>query len=166
MSFSLTQLSDLESIRNVAKLYCRGVDKLDIETMKLVYWPEATGDHGVFDGNAWQFWEMCMDVNQAWRATLHCIYNHSVELDDDGVHARGEIYNITHLFKGDSAELETWYGRYLDEYEKRGDEWRIIRRVGVHDGSTVTESPTWDMDTSVFRQGSFDRPSSKRPIGP
>lgn len=166
MAYSQVQLSDIEAIKDATKYYSRGVDRLDPDVMKLAYWPEATEEHGVFNGNAWEFCDFCMEAHQGWRSTMHCVFNHLIELDADGTHARGEVYNVTYLFKADAPVLDTWYGRYLDEYEKRGDEWRIIRRVCVHEGSTTGESPEMGIDTSDFRQGSFDRPSSKRAVGP
>jgi len=165
MAYTAVQLADLEAIKDAARLYSRGVDRLDPDTMKRAYWPEATDEHGVFNGNAWEFCDFCMTAHDAWRATMHCIFNHSVEFDDDR-HARGEVYNVTYLYRADSTVLDTWHGRYLDEYEKRGDEWRIIRRVCVHEGSTSSESPGMDIGTDAFRQGTFDRPSLKRPVGP
>jgi hypothetical protein len=166
MEFSPQQLSDLESIRNVAKRYCRGVDRLDEELMKSAYWPEATDDHGVFVGNAMEFSEICMVSHLKWRSTGHCIFNHYIELDDDGEHAHGEAYNITYLFQKDEDILDTWYGRYLDVYEKRGDEWRIIERTCVNEGTTSEPITPMEIDAHKFRQGSFDRPSSGRTPGP
>ena len=166
MAYSLQQLSDMESIRQVANRYSRGVDRLDPDCMKSAYWPEATDDHGVFVGNAHEFCDLCMVSHLPWRSTSHCVLNHSIELDDDGIHAGGEIYNVTLLFKDDSEVLDTWVGRYLDDYEKRGDEWRIIRRVCVHEGTTTNDVLRMAIDHAKFRQGSFDRPSSGRPIGP
>jgi hypothetical protein len=166
MPYSREQLADIEAIKDATKHYSRGVDRLDPNIMKLAYWPEATDDHGVFKGNAWEFCDFCMEAHLPWRSTMHCVFNHLIEFEPDGIHARGELYNVTYLFRENSSALDTWYGRYLDQYEKRGDEWRIIRRVCVHEGTTTGESPAMDIDAASFRQGSFDRPSSKRPIGP
>ncbi len=166
MTYTPQQLSDIECIRDVAKRYCRGLDRLDEEVMKSAYWPEATDDHGVFVGNAIEFVEMCMVVHLRWRSTNHCIYNHYVTLDPDGMHARGEAYNVTYLFRKDEDVLDTWYGRYLDVYEKRDDTWRIIERVCVHEGTTTEPLIKMDIDASKFRQGTFDRPSSNRAVGP
>ncbi len=165
MAYTHQQLSDIENIRNVAHRYCRGVDRLDPGCMKSAYWPDATDDHGTFVGNAHEFADMCMVAHLKWRSTMHCILNHQIELDDDGVHALGEIYNVTYLFQPEGA-LDTWFGRYLDRYEKRGDEWRIIERVCVHEGTGNAEDPTMTIDAAKFRQGSFDRPSSGRALGP
>ena len=166
MGYTLEQLSDIQCIRDCAHRYCRGVDRLDVELMKSAYWPEATDDHGVFVGNAMEFAEMCMVSHLRWRSTSHCIFNHSIELDPDGIHARGEAYNVTFLFQDDADVLDTWYGRYLDVYEKRGDEWRILERVCVHEGTTTEPVSKMEIDAEKFRQGAFDRPSSGRRIGP
>jgi hypothetical protein len=165
MPHTIQQLSDIEDIREVARRYCRGVDRLDAECMKSAYWPEATDDHGVFVGNAHEFVEHCMVSHLAWRSTLHCIFNHQIDLDPDGVHGRGEIYNVTYLHKDDGSQ-DTWFGRYLDRYEKRLDEWRIIERVCVHEGSGTATDPAMAIDAASFRQGAFDRPSTGRPLGP
>ena len=157
MAYTSTQLSDLELIRDCAMRYCRGVDRLDAELMKSAYWPEATDDHGVYQGPAYPFVDHCMQSHKRWRATSHCIFNHSISLDADGVHACGEIYNVTYLFHKDSDSLDTWHGRYLDRYEKRGEEWRIIERVCVHEGTHSDAIEAMAIAAEAFRQGSFDR---------
>ncbi len=166
MTYTPQQLSDLQCIRDCTHRYCRGVDRLDVDLMKSAYWPEAKDDHGVFVGNAMEFCEMCMVAHLKWRSTSHNILNHAIELDSDGIHARGEIYNVTYLFQKDADVLDTWHGRYLDEYEKRGEEWRIVDRVCVHEGTHSQAISSMDIDAGTFRQGEFDRPSSGRRLGP
>ena len=134
MRYTLEQLNDLEDIKNVARRYCRGVDRLDPDEMKSAYWPDATDDHGVFD--------------------------------DNGLAARGESYTVSYLLQKDSTVLDTWHGRYLDLYEKREGEWRIIERVCVHEFTMSEAVSAMEMDASKFRQGAFDRPANSRPIGP
>ena len=166
MEYSQQQLSDLASIEDVARRYSRGVDRLDEDLMKSAYWPDATDDHGVFVGNAMEFVEMCMVSHLRWRSTSHCIFNHSIELDENGNRATGEVYNVTYLFQKDSDILDTWHGRYLDVYEKREHTWRIIERVCVHEGTKSEAINPMEIGVSKFRQGSFDRPSSGRHPGP
>lgn len=166
MAYTADQLSDIEMIRDAARRYCRGVDRLDPHEMKRAYWPDATDDHGTFVGNAWEFVEHCMVGHLRWHSTSHCIFNHTIELDDDGVHARGEIYNVSYLLLKEEDILETWHGRYLDVYEKRDDEWRILERVCVHEFSTREAASPMQIDASRFRQGDFDRPAEGRQLGP
>ncbi len=170
MTYTAEQLNDLECIRDAVRRYARGVDRLDGDLMKSVYWPDGTDDHGVFTGNAHEFVDHCMASHVRWRSTMHCIFNHTIELDPDGLHARGEVYNVTYLFRGEvgseGASQDTWYGRYLDEYEKRDDEWRILHRMCVHEGTRSDPAGEMAIDWRAFRQGTFDRPSSGRPVGP
>ena len=162
-----SELGAIEACREAARQYCRGVDRLDGEVMKSAYWPDATDDHGTFVGNAHEFVDHCMESHKRWAWTMHCIYNHSVELDPDGEHARGEAYNISYLQRAETGELDIWFGRYLDHYEKRGDEWRILSRVCVHEGDRTEPAGTaMPIVADKFRQGSFDRPANGRPLGP
>ena len=166
MSYSLEQLSDIQSIRDAAHRYCRGVDRLDADEMRSAYWPDATDDHGVFVGNAMEFVDRVIGSHDRWRATMHCILNHHVELDDRGT-ARGEIYNVTYLFHGEGNAMDTWWGRYLDRYEQRNGEWRIVHRVCVHEGTrTYGSGDPMAIPAELFRPGSFDRPAAGRPLGP
>ena len=107
-----------------------------------------------------------MKAHLRWKWTMHSIYNHQIALEDDGIHARGEIYNISHLCREGTNTVDTWFGRYLDRYEKRENEWKIIERVCVHNGTQVMDSEPMRMQTSTYRRGSFDRPADGRPIGP
>lgn len=167
-AYTPAQLADLEAVRDVGRRYAHCLDRLDGEGLRGVYWPDALDDHGPeFKGNAWEFVEIAMVSHRNWRPSMHCLLNHMVELDPTGRSARGEIYCLAFLFDVQRPVLHMWLGRYLDRYEKRGDEWRIIERVTVHEGSR-TDDPVTPMpfDLGLFVQGSFDRPSSGRPIGP
>lgn len=168
MTFTPQELSDIEAIRQVGLRYAHCLDRLDRDGLRGVYWPEARDEHGPeFKGNAWEFVDIAMESHKRWRPSMHCLLNHMVELDPGGTTARGEIYCLAFLFVADAPVLHMWIGRYLDRYEKRGDEWRIIERVTVSEGSR-TDDPLNPMPFPLdeFRQGSFDRPSSGRPIGP
>lgn len=161
------ELCAAEACREAARRYCHGVDRLDPECMKSAYWPDATDDHGTFVGNAYEFVDHCMQSHRRWSWTMHTISNHMVDLDADGEHARGEAYNISYLQRVDTGELDIWFGRYLDRYERRGAEWRIIERVCVHEGDrTEPAGMPMTLAAEKFRQGDFDRPSTSRPIGP
>lgn len=164
---TVEQLVAIEACREAARRYSYGVDRLDAAVMKSAYWPDATDDHGVFVGNAWEFCERVVGSHDKWTWTMHTIFNHRVEIELGGDRARGEMYNVSYLFREDERRLNTWYGRYLDTYERRGDEWRISHRVCVHHSDTSELVPdTMGIDASSFRQGSFDRPANQRPIGP
>lgn len=153
---AVEELVAREAIRAVAQRYCRGVDRLDPDEMRSAYWPDAIDEHGVFVGNAWEFVDHCMVGHRRWRGTMHCIFNHHIVVDD-AHHARGEVYNVTYLFGQQGDEVSTWYGRYVDQYERRGDEWRIIHRVCVHEANRSEATSPMPIAADRFRQGDHDR---------
>jgi hypothetical protein len=161
--YSLQQLSDIQSIKDAAHRYCRGVDRLDADEMRLAYWPDAVDDHGVFVGNAWEFVDRVVGSHGRWKATMHCILNHHIQLHPDDRRAAGEIYNVTYLFHPDGSTMDTWWGRYLDTYECRSTEhsdreWRIVHRVCVHESTrSYADGIPMGIAADRFRQGSFDR---------
>jgi hypothetical protein len=158
---------DREAIRDVVNRYCHGVDRLDADCMKSAYWPDAVDEHGVFNGNAWEFVDHCMASHRRWRSTMHCVFNHHISLGPDGITATGEVYNISVLFNDHERSQLTWYGRYLDRYEKRADQWRIAHRVCVYEGSRVDPAGESWGPSALFRPGSFDRDTTPgRPLGP
>lgn len=161
------ELADREAIREVANRYVHGIDRLDGDWMKSAYWPEAIDDHGTFVGPAWEFVDRCITSHAWWAWTMHTTTNHQIDVDPDGVSAFGESYNVSLLMSADRSTLNTWYGRYLDRYEKRGEEWRIIHRVCVHEGSlSQPVAQPMPIDSTPFRPGSFDRSSGGRRLGP
>jgi hypothetical protein len=95
---------------------------------------------------------------------MHCNYNHSIEFDD-ATHARGEIYNVTYLLAKDGGPWSVWLGRYLDRYECRDGDWRIIHRTCVHEGTTTIEGAPIAGDMSNFRTGDADRPRGETQLG-
>jgi hypothetical protein len=154
-----------DQIRQVAARYSRGVDRLDADLMKSAYWPEATDDHGVFVGNAMDFCDRVVETHQRFIATMHCVMNHAIEVA--GTTGSGEIYNVTYVFREENGQeiVETWWGRYLDQYECRNGEWRILERICVHEftrSDTVTAHMS--IDAAKFRQGATDR-GTHTPLG-
>ena len=148
-----------EQIRQIAARYSHGVDRLNEAVMKSAYWPDAIDDHGVFVGNAMEFCAMVVASHRRFDSTLHCNFNHLIEITSD-TQATGEIYNVAYIRSTVNGHpvLDTWFGRYIDNYECRNGEWRIRHRVCVHEGTkreTVTE--TMPIDAAKFRQGSADR---------
>ncbi len=161
------RLTAHDQIKQIAARYSRGVDRLDLATMQSAYWPEAIDDHGVFVGNAMEFCERVVSTHARFESTMHCVMNHWIDVVDD-ITAHGEVYNVTYLrsIVDGVAMLDTWWGRYVDRYECRSGEWRIIHRICVHEGTERHEvATTMPIDAATFRQGTADRGNAfRRPI--
>jgi hypothetical protein len=156
---------DFEQIRQVALRYARGVDRLDVDLMKSAYWPDATDDHGRFVGYGWEFAERVVASHKRWAATVHANMHHAIDIDPEGLTARGEIANITYLIPPGGGSWSVWLGRYLDRYDKRDGEWRIAHRICVHEATTTIENVPMAGDIQGFRDGSLDRGAPHRPLG-
>lgn len=144
-----------EEIRQAALRYCRGVDRLDPELMFSAYHEDATDDHGVFVGSARALCERVAS-HRRYDSTMHCVLNHAIEFSD-ATHATGEAYVVTYLLRGDV--LDTFWGRYLDDYECRDGRWAIAHRTCVHE--FTSSRPLGDpmpIEVGKFRSGRADRP--------
>ena len=165
---ALDEVIARDAIRQAALRYCRGIDRLDLELVKSAYWPDATDDHGTFRGRGWDFADYAVGrLREAFGATMHTVFNHTIEFEPAGTTALGEIYNVSYHLQRDPPVLYTWWGRYLDRYERRGDEWRILARLVVHEWTIA--SPATDhmpIASERFLQGSFDRGTPGTALGP
>lgn len=93
----LDELCVIEVCKEVVCCYSYGVDWFDGDWMKLVYWFDGIDDYGVFVGNVYEFVDYCMVTYDRWVFILYTITNHFVELDEDGIYVRGEVYNISYF---------------------------------------------------------------------
>ena len=145
-SKQIQALWDHQQIQQVMARYCRAIDRLDKELLKTVYWPDAVDNHGIFNGNAWEFAEYIIPMLQGMRCTMHQTSNMVIELQGDL--AAVETYvNAYHLADGENGAQHDFVvgGRYVDRFERRNGEWRIARRTFVMDwNQNLTATVLWD----------------------
>ena len=148
------QLADREAIRHCILRYCRGLDRLDEEVLREVYWPEATDDHLAYSGSADGFIELARDMlSTVIPRTQHLMGNILIEmLNDTSAHVES-YFQAYHLMKDENGGNDDLFvaGRYVDRFEKRNDEWRIADRSVIVDWFRQYE------DTHQF--------SDKKPLG-
>ena len=131
----LGELQDREAIRECMFRYCRGIDRQDEAALRSAYWPDATDRHGPYQGSATGFidWALKKLATDGERS-VHSISNLSITLA--GAQAAVETYFMALQRDRDAtgASREVFLaGRYVDRFEKRGDEWRIAARTVVYD---------------------------------
>lgn len=135
----LQSLIDKDAIRDVLYRYCRGVDRRDWELLRSVYFDDAFEDHGpVGRCSAPEFVDIMKKRVELGKRTIsqHVISN--ILIDLDGNRARVESY-FRATVGGDSPDLLTAGGRYIDQFERRNGEWRISHRIAMVEWSHVTE---------------------------
>jgi hypothetical protein len=121
-------------IRECLARYCHGIDRCDVTVLKSAYWPDAYEEHGTFDGPAWDFADhMTATMHLRTERSMQMIGNVMVEFDNDLSRARVETYVFAFLRPVGESIDRMIAGRYLDRFERRGEEWRILRRLYVLD---------------------------------
>lgn len=129
-------LADKEAIRELALLYCRGVDRKDGALLRTLYTEDATDTHGdTFDGPAADYVDFLESAFPYMRYSGHHVCNHLMSVDGDT--GEGEIYALAyHLIPdGDGGWQEDFMCvRYIDRYRRCDDgRWRFAKRVVTYD---------------------------------
>jgi len=158
------RMEDRAAIENLLGLYCRAIDRLDVELLKSVYHPDGVDDHGAIKANSHEFADRVIALlRETCVSTLHTV-THSV-IDVRGDEAACESYFFaTHTVAAGEAAIGRFFGetylaaeraagtldrrheyvcagRYLDQLAKRAGVWRISRRVMTNEwGSCRPES--------------------------
>lgn len=134
------ELIDREKIRDCLYLYCRGIDRADEAALRACYWPEATDSHGPYQGSADGFIAWAMQSLPLMERSIHHIHNILMTFRPDGAAVESSFTAIQRQPGADGAMHQyDLAGRYLDWFEKRGAEWRVLRRLVVYD--RVEEMP-------------------------
>ena len=95
----LEMLLDEREIKNCVLRYCHGTDRLDWRTVTECYLPQASDDHGAFQGGPAEFASWLAAKSKYRGAKQHYVANQLVEISGDNavcVHRR----NGSPLMKG------------------------------------------------------------------
>jgi len=129
----LQELRDREAIREAIHLYCQAVDRCDLEMLKSCYWPDGYDDHGFFAGNAHDFAECVIPCLERVDSSMHSITNTRFQFDGDRC-ACASQWHVVHRLAHDQGFTDFLHqGRYLDVWEKRDGEWKILHRIIASD---------------------------------
>lgn len=156
----MTRRAELEAlvarrdIYAVLTRYCRALDRADLEMMGTVYWQDGVDVHGVYEGSAAEFVPFIIGaITRYFEMATHCLLNVDIEVDGDRAASESYLYSVCRVRsemteeilgsrydrlcggRGLDADRELFVmaGRYLDRFERRDGEWRILRRQVVMD---------------------------------
>ena len=126
---ALRVLLDKQEIHEVLMRYCRGIDRCDAELLHSVYHPDATDDHGLFKGKAYDFIPWALNALARDEGTSHYIANELIELDGDVAYCESYFFGIHRRQEkdGGGAVDLVFSGRYADRFERRAGAWRWCR---------------------------------------
>lgn len=127
------ELLDREQIRECIYRYARGVDRIDEELLRSAYWPDAMAHQLDFSGTRDEFVAWAIPSLRSMESSMHQVGNILIELRGNAAVSESYFHGL-HAYAVQGVVRETVMGgRYLDRFEKRGGEWRILERHVVSD---------------------------------
>ena len=130
----LHQAADKIEIMDLSSNYMRGLDRLDRELERSVFWDDAFCSYGIYEGGPDGFVDYCQNALVSHGSNHHFIGQINIDLLGD--EAFGEVYyQAFHRVKNDKGEDRDLFisGRYVDRYERRKDVWKIAYRSELVD---------------------------------
>jgi hypothetical protein len=128
------RLADIHAIRDVVALYCRGVDRLDLDLVRQAYHSDGIDHHTGFDGTADEFVAWLGKSLEFLVGTMHFIGNHHVDFVGDDVAISETYLMATHWGLLDQGKANFTTGaRYVDLMERRDGRWAIAERWAVRE---------------------------------
>lgn len=128
------RLADIHAIRDVVALYCRGVDRLDLDLVRQAYHSDGIDHHTGFDGTVDEFVPWLAKSLEFLVGTMHFIGNHHVDFVGDDVAISETYLMATHWGKPEQERANFTTGaRYVDLMERRGGRWAIAERWAVRE---------------------------------
>ena len=123
----MDRLADEAALRRTAEIYAQGADRKDKQLWRSVLADDCRIEGPGFVTEGLDATLQSIDaLGQMFRSTLHKIHNQTVMIKGD--QASGETYCTADHLMNDADQLLRWTIRYIDEWRREGDTWRITRR--------------------------------------
>lgn len=163
---TVKKIQDKQDILDCIQRECRARDRHDEKQIASCWWEDGTDEHGSIITAAPDYPKRANAGHRAnFHMTSHNITNHFCEIDGNTAYC--ESYVIGGLFWLDGETTTVSFGRYLDQLEKRNNEWRILtRRCTIEMTGDADASWVYSKNIKGFLKGlwSKDDPSYERPI--
>jgi hypothetical protein len=173
---ALQRLIDEASIRDVMYRYARGVDRREWDLVRAAFHPDARDDHGAFRGGIDGLIEWVGRRHAHIEQSMHFLGNCLIEFNGPDT-ALVETYYAAYLRLGPTAHESramlhvdaarsrsthvdtTVLGRYIDRFERRGNAWKIARRVSLYEAirSEPIPTPVYDPQHDWARRDRSDK---------
>jgi hypothetical protein len=129
-------LSDLlarEKIRDCIGRIARGEDRRDAALLSASFWPDAACDFGVFSGTFGDYLAWVVPGSPAIPVTQHVLGQSVIARRGNSALVETHVTAYHRINMGTEERDIMIGGRYLDRFEERGDEWRIVGRTMLYD---------------------------------
>ena len=128
------ELADREAIKDCLYRFSRGIDRCDEEMLRSAFWEDAIDEHMTFKGTREELIAWTLPIVRTMDQVMHLLGNMLIRIDGAKADVESYFYAFHRIPGPDRKPRDTiGSGRYLDKLERRGDEWRITRRIVITD---------------------------------
>jgi hypothetical protein len=146
----LLELKDRQAIVDTLQRYIRGIDRHDKELVRSTFWPEARINLGT-PNNREEYVDREEAALAAYAHHQHHVTGQTIEIDGNTAHVESYVWFIAvprDTSKDTpgpaptpgrplvSQDTQLGSGRYIERWEKRDGEWRVLVREYAHDVNT------------------------------
>ena len=149
------ELQAKQAITEIIYRYARAIDRMDEQLLRSVFHPGSHHCHFYegpssnpgtpsSEGAPGDFVAFALGVLSAYSRTHHQLGNTLIQLEGEGAATAETYFTAYHRTRarGDPLAAQNAYdtemdyfvgGRYLDRFEYRDNEWKIVQRTGMTD---------------------------------
>ncbi len=161
---AVAEMLDRQKILECVHRYARALDRHDDELLRSCFHEDAIDHHGRWRGRRDDFVQWANHQTHGHLAShMHHITSHNCELNGSEAHAESYVLFIHRLADGKTVRVGG--GRYVDRFEKRNCEWRILARRLIMDVRFAADGSIFG-DQDGYEKGVWTRddPSYRRPL--
>jgi hypothetical protein len=132
---TLRAMADRQAITDVIYRYCRAMDRIDPELGYTVWHEDGEADYGadVYQGSGRGFIDWVCGTHRGAITHAHQVTNILIELDGDRAASEAYVFSDLRAGQGDQVKQITTFGRYVDQWSRRGGRWAIDKRIAIRD---------------------------------
>lgn len=135
MSDALQDLLDRDAIRQCLVRLARGEDRRDASLIRAALWPDSVTDYGMYRSGFDDYLAWVVPGAEAITNTQHVLGQSFIDLAGNTAKAETQVISYHRVDYGEAEHDTCIGGRYLDRFERRAGEWRIVERTMLYDWS-------------------------------
>ena len=131
----LQDVADRLAITDLIYRYCRSVDRLDIPLGHSIWHEDGQADYGkaVYQGNGRGVIDHICAQHRHTLCHSHQVSNIIIDLDGDRAGSESYVTATLRVRRGEQLAQITVWGRYIDQWSRRGGRWGLDKRISVRD---------------------------------
>jgi SnoaL-like domain len=136
----MDEVKHRQAITDLIYKYCRSMDRIDVELGYSIWHEDGVADYGAdFQGGGRAFID---HVSAQHRRTLchsHQVTNIIIEIDGERAGSESYYFSSLRIMAGEQLKQIGVWGRYIDQWSRRGGRWGIDKRIAIRDFDEIRD---------------------------